>query len=86
MSPRNSSFMSNISIHAAREGGDMHVRHKPKPLHFISIHAAREGGDGEKGKNCESSRISIHAAREGGDGSAPASSIKKTFDFNPRRP
>ena len=36
----------------------------------ISIHAAREGGDGEKGKNCESSRISIHAAREGGDVSA----------------
>ena len=38
---------SNISIHAAREGGDrqcdMYARHEQ-----ISIHAAREGGDGTR--------------------------------------
>ena len=35
----------NISIHAAREGGDrgIPVIYAPK---IISIHAAREGGDG----------------------------------------
>ena len=34
----------SISIHAAREGGDVS---KPPVAHFrnISIHAAREGGD-----------------------------------------
>ena len=33
-----------ISIHAAREGGDKHVKPQPKQP-GISIHAAREGGD-----------------------------------------
>ena len=34
-----------ISIHAAREGGDMWGLAKLRDL-YISIHAAREGGDG----------------------------------------
>ena len=34
----------NISIHAAREGGDGHAA-KPCYTGCISIHAAREGGD-----------------------------------------
>ena len=33
-----------ISIHAAREGGDVLAHHMPSVL-SISIHAAREGGD-----------------------------------------
>ena len=37
-------FLNNISIHAAREGGD---KRQPKTHNTsaISIHAAREGGD-----------------------------------------
>ena len=33
-----------ISIHAAREGGDLDVNQRQR-LNMISIHAAREGGD-----------------------------------------
>ena len=44
MSPRNSSFISNISIHAAREGGDQ-IYTLVFCFRQISIHAAREGGD-----------------------------------------
>src|ERR1017187_6193232 len=33
-----------VSIHAAREGGDLISRHGRFPV-FVSIHAAREGGD-----------------------------------------
>ena len=35
-----------ISIHAAREGGD-YKRLTPLNKEIISIHAAREGGDGQ---------------------------------------
>ena len=56
----------DISIHAAREGGD-----RPLPLsllfHTISIHAAREGGDAAPTRRQHQTVISIHAAREGGD-------------------
>ena len=56
-----------ISIHAPREGGDLHTS-LSSVYFFISIHAPREGGDGtclifyKFGKG-----ISIHAPREGGD-------------------
>ena len=61
------SISPNISIHAAREGGDFNTRHCNFRYTVISIHAAREGGDTEK--HCSPMRIaiSIHAAREGGD-------------------
>ena len=36
---------NDISIHAAREGGDRLNQRDVSPLR-ISIHAAREGGDG----------------------------------------
>ena len=58
-----------ISIHAAREGGDLKV-FKSVGRHFcISIHAAREGGDHSLSitKSTQRENISIHAAREGGD-------------------
>ena len=38
------SYGNGISIHAAREGGDMMSLHVAK-TNDISIHAAREGGD-----------------------------------------
>ena len=55
-----------ISIHAAREGGDVNVS-VCKVFAEISIHAAREGGDFSTSAFISSVRISIHAAREGGD-------------------
>ena len=56
----------DISIHAAREGGDQQGRGFPSTV-TISIHAAREGGDRQQGLKLPDSMISIHAAREGGD-------------------
>ena len=38
-------LVSDISIHAAREGGDRDCKGVGK-IYKISIHAAREGGDG----------------------------------------
>ena len=56
-----------ISIHAAREGGDR-IRLIELNRHFsISIHAAREGGDSTIDFKPCNAFISIHAAREGGD-------------------
>ena len=57
-----------ISIHAAREGGDLHRLTRRAPRVYISIHAAREGGDAMLAKCIAVNHISIHAAREGGDG------------------
>ena len=76
--------LSRISIHAAREGGDLMLI----PLAFadsISIHAAREGGDLGVCDFASASGISIHAAREGGD-YAYMGYTPFTTDFNPRRP
>ena len=57
-----------ISIHAAREGGDLHrIPGQHRGCHLISIHAAREGGDPCQRIGCRAGVISIHAAREGGD-------------------
>ena len=57
---------ADISIHAAREGGDMQVI-TACVSELISIHAAREGGDKHPVRNRNRQCISIHAAREGGD-------------------
>ena len=71
-----------ISIHAAREGGDA----AGKLIHDgISIHAAREGGDDGALMTVVQRGISIHAAREGGDLIA-ATDTSRTSYFNPRRP
>ena len=73
-----------ISIHAAREGGDVTLN-RVRSISGISIHAAREGGDIVKYSLTQKLLISIHAAREGGD-------FRQTQipchcrDFNPRRP
>ena len=56
----------DISIHAAREGGDLYLI-EFFLLWIISIHAAREGGDMLFSPILPKMRISIHAAREGGD-------------------
>ena len=61
----------SISIHAAREGGDVYSADKAMYVK-ISIHAAREGGDAVHAVNVRKGFIiSIHAAREGGDMIAP---------------
>ena len=66
MEEMQNSYAGLISIHAAREGGDITYRMPQAPL-YISIHAAREGGDEEVTFILPISVISIHAAREGGD-------------------
>ena len=55
-----------ISIHAAREGGDIFASDWVEQT-GISIHAAREGGDEALRIVNRIVHISIHAAREGGD-------------------
>ena len=58
----------DISIHAAREGGDLTLIERGHESVLISIHAAREGGDTASLSRFGAARsISIHAAREGGD-------------------
>ena len=59
--------LQQISIHAAREGGDGNLLTAFSPFLTISIHAAREGGDYNVGDGLAERVISIHAAREGGD-------------------
>ena len=57
-----------ISIHAAREGGDLDDLRLAIRAAQISIHAAREGGDeDDRIYSMWELDISIHAAREGGD-------------------
>ena len=74
-----------ISIHAAREGGD--VKASLKYCRWkISIHAAREGGDAAVAlAENPLVDISIHAAREGGDDAAMPWTASARH-FNPRRP
>ena len=74
----------NISIHAAREGGD-YCPYCGYSMKVISIHAAREGGDGLGCGQRAGVQISIHAAREGGDHRHNAVVTAKSY-FNPRRP
>ena len=73
-----------ISIHAAREGGDVAAEFKIRQL-GISIHAAREGGDLRLLVIASRRQISIHAAREGGD-LATNGLLRTHGNFNPRRP
>ena len=65
--PLNDVDYTEISIHAAREGGDDYKPFNVETLFVISIHAAREGGDIVVHQHHNRVRISIHAAREGGD-------------------
>ena len=81
----NTFILSNgniISIHAAREGGDLgDVYYNPET--DISIHAAREGGDAVNNRNAAYSPISIHAAREGGDTVCRHGSCARLFQSTP---
>ena len=74
----------DISIHAAREGGDSTAPAAPA-ANAISIHAAREGGDETKIREARVQLISIHAAREGGDSLLTQVHSRDGY-FNPRRP
>ena len=73
-----------ISIHAAREGGDLGTKNLGVEF-VISIHAAREGGDSIPDVNVNVVFISIHAAREGGDTQSFFAKLAHAY-FNPRRP
>ena len=77
-------LLPGISIHAAREGGDLR-RFAKVSERVISIHAAREGGDQSATDSSLPQIISIHAAREGGDAPTTASP-GNLHHFNPRRP
>ena len=77
--------MRGISIHAAREGGDVYAELFDGMTAEISIHAAREGGDKEAVVDAGLCDISIHAAREGGDARSTAARLPLGH-FNPRRP
>ena len=78
-------IVDDISIHAAREGGDEYGTITAQEA-VISIHAAREGGDFHRlRQDRKSGSISIHAAREGGDARV-SSAAPAMPNFNPRRP
>ena len=75
----------NISIHAAREGGDI-IQHTAarEGLAFQSTPPVKAAT--ASAAQLELERIiSIHAAREGGDAPRLCNSAKKLY-FNPRRP
>ena len=74
-----------ISIHAPREGGDVHAPHSEKN-DDISIHAPREGGDDPKTEGVSPTvQISIHAPREGGDAVAEGDEIPFTISIHAPR-
>ena len=76
--------MLAISIHAAREGGDLRSSNYKRKME-ISIHAAREGGDVRYVKGAFTAAISIHAAREGGD-SITVNTIRHSSTFQSTPP
>ena len=64
----NDGIIYNISIHALREEGDLHLLLTPVRWRVISIHALREEGDHAAALcNADAAAISIHALREEGD-------------------
>src|ERR1039458_9283187 len=73
-----------VSIHAAREGGDARATATASSS-GVSIHAAREGGDHTTRASAKIAKVSIHAAREGGD-QTRCQTPTPTPSFNPRRP
>ena len=56
----------DISIHAPREGGDLHHLFGVVIVPVISIHAPREGGDRCREWRHHIAAISIHAPPRGG--------------------
>ena len=76
--------MTNISIHAPREGGDDLAKSAAADL-IISIHAPREGGDQAMKALRDKLFISIHAPREGGDVVIPLSKVVFTISIHAPR-
>ena len=74
----------SISIHAAREGGDL-LEWSGYCKKNISIHAAREGGDVAAEFKIRQLGISIHAAREGGDFSSACSRSNMSISIHAAR-
>ena len=74
-----------ISIHAAREGGDVFSRHFDAGFAGFQSTPPVKAATNAASQLTPNAAISIHAAREGGDG-AIIKIIHFTFHFNPRRP
>ena len=85
MSPRNSSFMSSISIHAAREGGDVQAQKKRHSEPSFQSTPPVKAATVKQALQLSTMPISIHAAREGGDLAYISPKIYIKY-FNPRRP
>ncbi len=74
-----------ISIHAAREGGDQTRQSKTLcPLPFQSTPPVK-AATGGRGYTDSLSPISIHAAREGGDGVTRSSHAKRQISIHAAR-
>ena len=74
-----------ISIHAPREGSDVHLEMLAGGAPLISIHAPREGSDQDLAADQRILHISIHAPREGSD-PRPGPPCKSRSYFYPRSP
>ena len=59
--------LSDVSIHAPREGSDIIVTGLPSLHVRVSIHAPREGSDTMQTWSFYDASVSIHAPREGSD-------------------
>ena len=74
-----------ISIHAPREGGDIHILAYRTPTQiFQSTPPARGATAGNPNQICISS-ISIHAPREGGDEYAPTENYDRYISIHAPR-
>ena len=77
--------MFDISIHAAREGGDATHRTFSAPSSLFQSTPPVKAATARNTKACCKGLISIHAAREGGDCHQQPQCGAQS-NFNPRRP
>ena len=77
---------ADISIHAAREGGDHTAPHSLSRLSIFQSTPPVKAATWLYAWNQYDYVISIHAAREGGDGIPQQHGFPQTIHFNPRRP
>ena len=74
-----------ISIHAAREGGDEQALERFAAEGKFQSTPPVKAATFMQRLDLDRARISIHAAREGGDG-VDSGRYRRDQDFNPRRP
>ena len=76
---------ADISIHAPREGGDVHIAVKVPPDH-ISIHAPREGGDRDTARAMSILKAHFNPRPPRGGRLVSTNSRTQLINFNPRPP